>query len=196
MSEGDFTAYVQDNYDRFLRFLRRQVEQHAEDVLQGTILSLWTIHEDIVPEQADRLFFTALKHAAIDHWRKECREPDPREGMRTEADSRTPEQSVQLEEASQGLRARLAQARVTLTLRERRSLAVWLILHPSREAASSLLGVTLASYSGSVHTGLRKLTRALSPHQASLLQGLSDLGYHQAFALLAEAFADDLPEKK
>jgi RNA polymerase sigma factor (sigma-70 family) len=196
MSEEEFAEYVRTNYDRFVRFARVFVGQQAEDVVQGAALNLFAVCDTIDAERPDPLFFTVLRREALDVLRREQSRPR-REGAaaRSEADTHTPEQAAREREMLLLLRACLADARQGLTPRERRSLAVWLGEHPSREQAAELLGVTAASYSGAVHTGLRKLTAALAPHQAVLLQALEELGYARTFAALAEAFRGDGPQR-
>src|SRR5262249_6958832 len=196
MSDREFTEYVEANYDRFLRFLRVYAGQHAEDVLQATLLKLWMFRETIDGTSIDALVFTALRNATISQWREQTRQPKPDKRLRSAIDGHTPEQAAQQQEMAQALRSRLAEALAALTPRGRRALAVWLIQHPGREQAGAILGVTKSAYSAAVNGALEKLTKTLIPHQQFLLQALAVLGSQQAFDVLAEVFQGDLPEQQ
>ena len=196
MSEGDFTQYVQQNYDRFVRFASKLARSHADDLVQATVLKLWVRLEGIDPPRLDLLFFTALKNACIDHWRQQARRHDHAgAGARIEADRATPERISADREVSEEVRQHLRDARSALNPRERRALAVWLIAHPPREQASALLGINPSGYSAAVHSGLQKLKQFLTPQQPFLQAALEALGPAQVFTILTDGFADDYPQQ-
>ncbi|HEV3262235.1 MAG TPA: RNA polymerase sigma factor, partial [Gemmataceae bacterium] len=75
MTREEFSRYVTANYDKLYRFVKSRIgnAHDAEDVLQRVLLKLFLVCDGIDPRAPAGFFFTALRTAIIDHWRKRGR---------------------------------------------------------------------------------------------------------------------------
>src|SRR5262245_34824479 len=197
MSHEEFTAYVEANYDRWVRFAGRRVNQAAEELVQAMVLHLWRMHDTIDPATANALAFTSLRNLIVSHWRKQAAAAArEQEASKSEADRATPAGQAHLKEQADFVRERFAEATEQLTQRQRGAMAVRLVLRLPREEASKYLTITKSAYSALIHQGETRLARALAPHGEGLAQATVDLGPTRVFDELAEAFREDLPERR
>lgn len=195
MSDAEFRAYVAEHYEHFRRFAQSQVGQHADDVVQNALLKLWRYRAKIRIETVGPLVFRSLQNEIITQWRGGRRPSLSGEHLDNVRETRPPEQPLQQQEGARVLRGLLQEARNRLTPRERVAVAVWLLLHPSRQEASELLQVTPTAYSGAAHHAVRKLNQALAADYGSLREALAELGHHLAYAVVTEVFQGDLPNR-
>jgi RNA polymerase sigma factor (sigma-70 family) len=186
MTREDFGDYVRKHYDDFLHFVARHVPgSDAADLVQATLLAAWRCAANILPESPGPYFFTALRNAIVNYWRRQpCRPasaalekmPDPRA-------------SSILGEDQGGLDRRLVdaleQARSSLTDPQLRAFtAFWRFRGRRADALRSLSPAEQAGFDCALHRARARLRAMLGPHRALL----SVLGVERTLELISRVF--------
>ena len=176
MTREEFGQYVCTEYPKLLRFVKSRVSNphDAEEIIQNTLVRLLLICDDIDTRAPAGFFFTALRNAIIDHWRKRGHQPPPKElpeyvpGPPAPPVVQDPDERAQCREA-------IRQAAARLTPRERQALAAYWQAWGDRAEALAGLGLSDADnaerykvYDGALHHAKRKLAAGLEPARARL----------------------------
>jgi hypothetical protein len=177
MTREEFSRHVVTNYDLLFRFVRSRglSAADAEDVLQQSLLKLLLACDVIDADRPGGFFFTVLKHAVVDYWRKRGRQP-PFVALPDQLPAPDlPDAVVGDDAPPDRLRALLAGAVAGLTPRERRAFAAYWRQRGDRGPALRALGLGRATpkekykiYDGPLHHARRKVALVLLPNGAVL----------------------------
>jgi RNA polymerase sigma factor (sigma-70 family) len=198
MTREEFSHYVGTEYAKLYRFVKSRVANahDAEDILQKTLVKLLLICDDIDARVPAGFFFTALRNAIIDYWRKRGHQPPPKELPEQVLGTVAP---AVVDDPAEQERCREAIQRATagLTQRERLALAAYWRAWGDRATALEGLGLADADnarrykvYDGALFHAKRKLAAALQP----VREHLEEAGAFRVWELVYEELCGSAPD--
>jgi RNA polymerase sigma factor (sigma-70 family) len=179
MTREEFSRYVDVNYEKLYRFVKSRIgnAHDAEDIVQRVLLKLFLVCDDIDPRAPAGFFFTALKTAIIDHWRKRGRRAPEGPLPDQVIDVRPPGPIAHDPDLAAHCRRLIRAALARLMPRERRAFAAYWKALGDRGKALEGLGLAEAEtkeryrvYDGALHHAKRKLALALLPARDRLIE--------------------------
>jgi RNA polymerase sigma factor (sigma-70 family) len=198
MTRGEFGQYVGTEYAKLYRFVKSRIANahDAEDLLQKTLLKLLLICDDIDARAPSGFFFTALRNAIIDYWRKRGHQPPPKE-LPDQVPGREGAASLEDEAERERCRKLIHHAASGLTPRERQALTAYWKAWGDRGSALEELGLSEAGkderyrvYDGALFHAKRKLALALQPARGRL----EDAGPYRIWELVYEELCGTAPD--
>jgi DNA-directed RNA polymerase specialized sigma24 family protein len=211
MSDEEFANYVSSNYNRFLGFVQGYVRPplEAADVLQETLLALWSRRHDIDATAPGGYFFRSLYHAVVSSWRVRSRNPHsplPEEGLpdpHPPAEVSDPPASAAHSDALTVAIARciadvaavedacvavFRDVRARMPPPQPAVFAAFLQSKGSQKEAMALLNLPSPStYPNALHRARKRIRQVLAPHREALLR---ILGAVRVWELLLSVFCD------
>jgi RNA polymerase sigma factor (sigma-70 family) len=197
MTREEFSQYVGTEYTKMYRFVKSRIgnAHDAEDLLQKTLLKLLLICDDIDARAPSGFFFTALRNAIIDHWRKRGNQPLAKE-LPEQVPGREDAAPVEDDAERERCRELIHRAAAGLTPRERQALTAYWRAWGDRASALEGLGLGGADkeeryrvYDGALFHAKRKLALALQPAR----ERLEDAGAYRVWELVYEELCGTAP---
>jgi RNA polymerase sigma factor (sigma-70 family) len=198
MTREEFSQYVGTEYAKLYRFVKSRIaDAHdAEDLVQKTLLKLLLICDDIDARAPAGFFFTALRNAIIDYWRKRGHQRPAKE-LPEHVPGREGPAPVDDEAERERCRELIRRAAAGLTPRERQALTAYWKAWGDRTSALEGLGLAEAGkeeryrvYDGALFHAKRKFAVALQPAR----DRLEDAGAHRVWELVYEELCGSAPD--
>jgi RNA polymerase sigma factor (sigma-70 family) len=199
MTRKEFGQYVNSEYGKLLGFVRSRLSNpdDAEDLVQQTLLKLLLVCDEIDAKRPSAYFFTALKTALIDYWRRQGRRPATSELPEQLAGPSAADGLADPDGAEEQCRLAVRMATKTLTEREFQAFtAYWKALGDRGEALEALhlaeqgKQESYRVYDGPLCYAKRKLREALLPHRDLL----RDVGHHRVWEIVIDVLSGISPE--
>jgi RNA polymerase sigma factor (sigma-70 family) len=198
MTREEFSQYVGAEYTKLFRFVKSRIASahDAEDLVQKTLLKLLLICDDIDARAPSGFFFTALRNAIIDYWRKRGSHPPARE-LPEQVAGRDSAGPVEDPDEQERCRQAIHRAAVGLTPRERLALTAYWKAWGDRASALEDLGLAEAGkderyrvYDGPLFHAKRKLSLALEQDR----DRLEGAGAYRVWELVYEEMCGTAPD--